>query len=147
MKNFSQNIKSDVNISSSNTGTIHGYGADVKVTQLWIRRSFHENSSGFEALGFHECGSGSGALFFHGSGSSSGFYSFSHIKILIVLVRLKLNGKWIKWSTQNYENIPNLFELFNLVVFYKQRSYHEEINRKNNNHMFRRFRELLLAET
>jgi len=36
---------------------------------------------------------------FHGS--SSGFCSFSHINIAIVLVCLKLNGKWIKSNTQN----------------------------------------------
>ena len=57
---------------------------------------------------FHEHGSSSGALSFHDSGSSSGFYSFSHINVLIVLVCLKLNGKLIKSSTQNQENIPNI---------------------------------------
>jgi len=36
----------------------------------------------------------------------------------------------IKSSTQNYENIPNTFEKITLVVFYKQRSYHEEISEK-----------------
>jgi len=32
---------------------------------------------------------------FHGSGWRSGFCSFSHNNILIVLMRLKLNRKWI----------------------------------------------------
>jgi len=62
---------------------------------------------------FHECGSGSGALFFHGSGSSSGFCSFSHTNVLIVLVFLRLNEKWIKSSAQNQENVPNI--LSNLI--------------------------------
>jgi len=55
--------------------------------------SLHKHGSGYSsgALGFHECGSGSGALFYHGSG----FCSLSHINILILLVCLKLNGKWI----------------------------------------------------
>jgi len=30
----------------------------------------------------------------------------------------------------NQENIPNFFKLFNLVFFYKQCSYHEEISEK-----------------
>jgi len=66
-------------------GLFHGCGAIVKMTQFR-----HRSSS------FHEHGSGSGALFFHGSG----LCSFSHINILIVMVCLKLNGKWIKSSTQ-----------------------------------------------
>ena len=56
-------------------------------------QKWHSSGSGSGALGFHECVSGSGALILHGSGSSSGFCCFSHIKILIVLVCLKLNGK------------------------------------------------------
>ena len=35
------------------------------------------------------------------AGSTPGFCSFSHINILIVMVCLKLNGKWIKSSAQN----------------------------------------------
>jgi len=40
----------------------------------------------------------------------------------------QVEWKWIKLRTQNEEYIPNLFEWFNLVVFYKQCSYHEEAN-------------------
>jgi len=75
-------------------GLFQGCGAVVKMTQLPLRSSsFHEYGSG--ALAFHECCSGYGALFHHGSGFSSGFWSFLHIYILIFLVCLNLNGKWI----------------------------------------------------
>jgi len=40
-------------------------------------------------------------LFFHGSSSSSGFCLFSYINIIIALVFLNLNRKWINSSTQN----------------------------------------------
>jgi len=80
-------------------GLFHVCGAVVEMTQFWLRSSsFHEHGSSSGAPGFDECGSGSGALFFHGS--SSGFCSFSHINILIVIVCLKLNGKWSKSSAQ-----------------------------------------------
>jgi len=72
--------------------------------------SFHEHGSSSGALGFHECGSGSGALFFLGSDSSCSFCSFSLINISIVFVCFKLNGTWNISSTQNQENMPNLFE-------------------------------------
>jgi len=38
----------------------------------------------------------------------------------------------MKSSTQNQENIPNILSNLILVVFYKQRCYHEEISKKNN---------------
>jgi len=38
---------------------------------------------------------------------------FSHVNILIVMVCIKLNEKWIKSSAQNYEHIPNF--LSNLI--------------------------------
>ena len=90
---------------------IQGCGAVVKRTQLKTPASeflFYEDCSGSNsgALGFHECGSG--ALFFHSSGSSSGFCSFSHIHILIVLVYIKLNEKWIK-QVQKIKRIHQTF--------------------------------------
>ena len=90
------------------SGFFQDYGAVVKMWHLWLRSSsFHEHGPSSGDLGFHKCGSGSGALSFHGSG----FCSSSHIKFLIVLMYLKLNGKWIKSSAQNYENIPWLAKL------------------------------------
>jgi len=84
-------------VSGGYTPCIQDCGAVVKVTQLRLRRSFHEHGFGSNSgtLGFHECGSGSGALFFHDSGFGYrlGFCSFAHINILIALVCLKLNGK------------------------------------------------------
>ena len=66
-------------------------GSSMCPAAVWIisglRSSFHEHGSISGALSFQEC--------------HSGFCSFSHIYILIVLVCLKLNGKWIKSSTQN----------------------------------------------
>jgi len=63
-----------------------GCGAVVKMTQ--IRSSyFHKHGSSSGALSFHECG--------------SGLCLFSHLNILIVSACLKLNGRWIKSSTQN----------------------------------------------
>jgi len=83
-------------------GLFQGCRAVIKMSQLRLWSS-----------SFREHGSSSGALFFHDSGSSSGFYSFSHITILIVLVCLKLNGKLMKSSAQNQENISNI--LSNLI--------------------------------
>jgi len=92
-------------------GLFQGCGAVVKMSQLRLRcSSFRKHGSSSGAFDFHECGSR--ALFFHDSSTNSGFCSFSHIDILIVLMCLKLNGKWIKSSrpTHNQENIPNLFQ-------------------------------------
>jgi len=93
------------------------------MTQLRLRSSsFHEHGSGSSsgAVGFHECG----------SGSRSGFCSFSHISIFIYLgvsqVERKMN--YIKYT--KLREYTKLFEQFNLVIFYKQRSYHEEISEK-----------------
>jgi len=100
------------------------------MTQLRLRSSFfHEHGFSSGALGFHECGSGSG-VFFHGSDYSSDFCSFPHINIWIVFVWLKLNGKWIKSSTRNIENIPNFFERFSQVFCYKQPSCNEEVSER-----------------
>jgi len=76
------------------SGIFQGCGAVVKMSQIRFR-----------SYSIHEHGFSSGALGFLESISSSGFYSFSHINILIVFVCLKLNGKLIKSSTQNQENI------------------------------------------
>jgi len=79
---------------------MQGCEAVVKMTQLRFQSfSFHEHGSDSSsgAHGFNECDSGTGALLFHGSG----FCSFSHINFLIVLVCLKLKGKWIESRTQN----------------------------------------------
>ena len=62
----------------------------------------------------------------------------------IVLVCLKLNGKWIKTSTQNtYQtSMNNLMRCFLPAALLPSRN-----QRNNNNHRFRRFREQLLAKT
>ena len=112
-------------------GLFQGCGPVIKMSQLRLQSSFHEHGSSPGALGFHKCGSSSGALF-------SWFrlhllqLLFVVTHMLFVLVCLKLNGKLMKSSTQNQENIPNILSNLILVVFYKQRCYHEEISKKNN---------------
>ena len=106
-------------------GLFQDYWALVKMTQLWHRSSsFHEHGSSSWALGFHECGSSSGALLFHGSV----FLSFSHILILIVLVCLS----WIENEIYQVQKAKRIYQTFwsNLVIFYNQRYYHEEIIEK-----------------
>jgi len=100
---------------------------------------FHEHGSSTGALGFHECGSG--ALFLHGSGSSSGFCSFSHINILIVLVCLKLNRKWIQIKYTRSEEYTKPFWVISSSWFLQAALLPWRYQRKNN-HRFRRFREV-----
>ena len=111
----------------------------AKMTQLWLRSSFHDSSYG--ALGFHECDSGSGsrAFLFH----VSGFCTFSHIKILNVLVCLNLNGKWLYTHTKpRTQPIPNF--LNNLISkLFPSSTLNMRKSEKNNNLSFRQ----LLAET
>jgi len=103
------------------------------MTQLRLRSSsFHEHGSGSSsgALGFHECDSVSGSLIFQASGSSSVFCSFSHINIFNCLGVHQVEWKMNYNKYTKLKEYTKLFKYFNLVIFYQQRSYHEEINEK-----------------
>jgi len=85
------------------------------MTKLRLRprsSSFHEHSSDSSsgAFGFHDCGSSAGALFFLSMAPAAASVRFYTLMFSVVLVCLKLNGRFIISSGQNKENMLNIFE-------------------------------------
>jgi len=90
-------------------GIFQSRGAVAKMAQLRLRSSsIHEHGSSSGALRFMSVVPALELSFFMAQHPAPASVRF-HTLMLIVLVFLRLNEKWIKSSAQNQENVPNIW--------------------------------------